>query len=61
MGKQLTVTGLHGIYKDYKERFFPMLLENSTVPIEDKERIKNLLTKPFNPYIRRHSALTENN
>ena len=26
---------------------------------EDKEKIKNLLTKPFNPYIRRHSALTE--
>jgi integrase len=38
MGKQLTVTGLHGIYKDYKVRFFPRLLENSTVPIEDKEK-----------------------
>jgi integrase/recombinase XerD len=59
MGKQLTVTGLHGIYKDYKERFFHRLLEDSTVPIGDKEKIKNLLTKPFNPYIRRHSALTE--
>jgi integrase/recombinase XerD len=59
MGKQLTVTGLHGIYKDYKERFFPRLLEDSTVPVEDKEKIKPLLAKPFNPYIRRHSALTE--
>ena len=30
-----------------------------TVPNKDKEKIKNLLSKPFNPYIRRHSALTE--
>jgi hypothetical protein len=30
-----------------------------TIPNEDKEKIKVLLTKPFNPYIRRHSALTE--
>jgi hypothetical protein len=30
------------------------------VPIEDKDKIKNnLLTKPFSPYIRRHSSLTE--
>src|SRR5215469_3637318 len=27
--------------------------------IEDREKIKYLLTKPFNPYVRRHSALTE--
>ena len=59
MGKQLTNNGLYGIYKDYKESFFPRLLEDPTVPGEDKERIKGLLSKPFNPYIRRHSALTE--
>jgi hypothetical protein len=35
------------------------LLEDPTVSNEDKEKIKNLLAKPFNPYIRRHSALTE--
>jgi hypothetical protein len=30
-----------------------------TLSSEDQEKIKNLLTKPFNPYVRRHSALTE--
>jgi integrase/recombinase XerD len=59
MGKQLSIDGLYGIYKDYKEKFFPKLLEDTTVSNEDKEKIKGLLTKPFNPYIRRHSALTE--
>src|SRR5215469_5181421 len=59
MGKQLTVNGLYNIYKDYKDVFFPRILENETVPDEDKDKIKGLLAKPFNPYIRRHSALTE--
>jgi integrase len=59
MGKQLGVGGIQAIYKYYKESFFPRLLEDLTVPGEDKERIKGLLSKPFNPYVRRHSALTE--
>jgi integrase/recombinase XerD len=53
------VGGLYGIYKYYKEKFFPKLLEDTTVSNEDKEKIKGLLSKPFNLYIRRHSALTE--
>jgi integrase len=57
--RQLTLNGLYQIYRDYKEEFFPRLLKDSTVLNEDKEKIKALLTKPFNPYIRRHSALTE--
>jgi integrase len=59
MGKQLTINGLYGIYKNYKEKFFPKLLEDTTLSNEDKEKIKGLLSKPFNLYIRRHSALTE--
>jgi integrase len=59
MGRQLTTNGLYEIYKDYKYVFFPTFLEDPTVPNEDKEKIKDLLVKPFNPYIRRHSALTE--
>jgi integrase/recombinase XerD len=59
MGKQLTVDGLYVIYKYYKEKFFPRILKDPAVPNEDKENIKLLLAKPFNPYIRRHSALTE--
>jgi integrase len=59
MGKELTPTGIYVIYKMYKEEFFPKLLKDPTVPNEDKEKINDLLAKPFNPYIRRHSALTE--
>jgi hypothetical protein len=59
MGRQLTVSGLYNIYKDYKNEFFPKILENETATDEDKSKIKALLAKPFNPYIRRHSALTE--
>ena len=57
--KQLTPNGLYSLYGDYKGEFFPKLLEDPTVSNEDKEKIKDLLQKPFNPYIRRHSALTE--
>ncbi len=57
--RQLTINGLYQVYQYYKEEFFLKLLEDPTVPNEDKDKIKNLLTKPFNPYIRRHSALTE--
>jgi integrase len=58
-GKPLTTGGLEQLYKYYKEEFFPKLLEDPTISNEDKEKIKGLLLKPFNPYIRRHSALTE--
>ncbi len=54
MGRRLSVIGLYLVYKYYKESFFPKLLEDPTVPNEDKEKIRNLLTKKFNPYVRRH-------
>jgi hypothetical protein len=57
--KKLSPDGLYQIYKFYKEEFFPKLLEDPTIAIDNKDKIKALLTKPFNPYIRRHSALTE--
>jgi hypothetical protein len=47
------------VYNHYKNQFFPGLLVDPTIPNEDKEKIMNLLLKPFNPYVRRHSALTE--
>jgi integrase/recombinase XerD len=34
-------------------------LNDASIPTEDKEKIKVLLTKPFNSYIRRHSAISE--
>ncbi|MFL6456896.1 MAG: hypothetical protein ACJ71G_08005 [Nitrososphaeraceae archaeon] len=35
-------------------------MKDPSIPVEDKEKIQNnLLTKPFLPYIRRHSSLSE--
>ena len=58
-GKPITVGGLYQIYKYYKEEFFPALLNDLSIPTEDREKIKVLLTKPFCPYMRRHSAISE--
>jgi integrase/recombinase XerD len=47
------------IYQDYRNKFFPKILDNPNVLPEDKQKIRELLKKPWNPYIRRHSSLTE--
>jgi hypothetical protein len=57
--KMLGSEGIHLIYRKYKLNYFPKLLEDLTTSPEDKIKIKDLLKKPWNPYIRRHSALTE--
>ncbi|PWU78838.1 MAG: hypothetical protein DLM72_20425 [Candidatus Nitrosopolaris wilkensis] len=59
LGKSIGVFSLYVIYDRYKEEHFPKLLDNPSVVPEDKQKIKELLKKPWNPYIRRHSALTE--
>jgi integrase/recombinase XerD len=59
LGRRLTTPTLYRIYKNYKEKVFPKLLGNPSIPPEDKQKIRELLKKPWNPYIRRHSALTE--
>ena len=58
-GSKLTYEGLSSHYEYYKKRYFPSLLHNDTIPEPDKSLIRNMLTKPFNLYIFRHSALTE--
>jgi len=58
-GKKVRIGSLYNIYKKYKEEYFPRLLESPTVSPEDKSKIRELLKKPWNPYIRRHSALTD--
>lgn len=58
-GRRMSTRAIYMIYKHYKIDFFPKLLEDPNVPVEDKKKIKELLIKPWNPYIRRHSALTE--
>jgi hypothetical protein len=58
INKRLNSQSLNGIYNKYKDHFFPRLLSDPKVPQEDKEKIQELIKKPWNPYIRRHSALT---
>jgi integrase len=65
-GKKMTELALRNMYANYKQQFFPRMIQedsanndNDTIPLEDKQKIKELLKKPWNPYIRRHSALTE--
>jgi integrase len=58
-GEQLSENALYKQYtRTYKKHYFPKLLEDSSIPDRDKAYIKNMLTKPWNPYIQRHSALT---
>ena len=60
LGKALQRVSLHMIYtKKYRQEHFPKLLENPNVPPEDKQKIRDLLQKPWNPYVFRHSALTQ--
>ena len=43
---------LSNIYRNLKLEFFPRLLTNPNIHEEDKNKIRILLEKPWNPYIR---------
>ncbi len=58
-GSKLTLDGLSSHYDYYKTKYFLKLLDDSNVPHVEKAFIKNMLTKPWNLYVFRHSALTE--
>ncbi|MGH9975725.1 MAG: hypothetical protein ACRD8Z_07805, partial [Nitrososphaeraceae archaeon] len=47
------------MYRQLKLEHFPRLLSNLNISEEEKDKIRILLDKPWNPYIRRHTALTE--
>ncbi|MGH9976225.1 MAG: hypothetical protein ACRD8Z_10385, partial [Nitrososphaeraceae archaeon] len=59
LGRAIQRPALFFVYNTYKKRLFPKLLDSTSILPEDKPKIKALLRKPWNPYIRRHSALTE--
>jgi integrase/recombinase XerD len=59
LGRKLSSISLNLIYRNYKTIKFPRLLDDENVPIEDKNKIRELLKKKWNPYIRRHTGLTE--
>jgi integrase/recombinase XerD len=57
--KKLAANSLFLIYDYYKKVFFPKLLQDPSIPNQDKEKVKALLAKPWHPYVRRHTDLTE--
>lgn len=59
LGRHIKTLRIYKIYDEYKKQIFPKLLESPNVLPEDKQKIRELLKKPWNPYIRRHSAITE--
>jgi integrase len=59
LGRHIRANRIYKIYDQYKKQIFPKLLESPNVLPEDKQKIRDLLKKPWNPYIRRHSAITE--
>lgn len=61
-GARLTYEGLASRCTYYEKNYYPSLLsESSTIQVDvsDKAIIRNLLTKPWNLYVLRHSALTK--
>ncbi|HEY6534854.1 MAG TPA: site-specific integrase [Candidatus Nitrosocosmicus sp.] len=58
-GSKLTLDGLSSHYDYYKTKYFPKLIDDPTISEYDKSMIRNMLTKPWNLYVFRHSALTE--
>ncbi|MGC2682668.1 MAG: site-specific integrase [Candidatus Nitrosopolaris sp.] len=59
LGRHVGVRALYTIYRNYKKEYFLKLLDYPNITSEDKEKIRELLKKPWNPYIRRHTGLTE--
>jgi hypothetical protein len=59
LGRHISARRIYNIYDEYKKQIFPKLLESPNILPEDKQKISDLLKKPWNPYIRRHSAITE--
>jgi integrase len=59
LGRAIRTDGMNQIYWEYKNKIFPKLLDDPNVPTDDKFKIRELLKKRWNPYVRRHSALTE--
>jgi len=51
-------TSLLGIYSTYlRKHHFLKLLERPDVPPEDKIKVKQVMQKPWNPFIHRHTGL----
>jgi hypothetical protein len=58
-GQRISRHTIFAMYANYKKNHFPRLLQDPLVSEEDKRKICDLLQKPWNPYLRRHTAATE--
>jgi integrase len=59
-GKELQIISLHNIYDTLKKEVYPKLLESPNVSPEEKQKIRELLKKPWTPYlVGRHTSLTQ--
>jgi integrase len=58
-GRRLSPRTINAMYENYKNVYFPKLLDDPSISEEDKRRIRDLLKKKWNPYVRRHTAATE--
>jgi hypothetical protein len=58
-GRRLAAHTINAMYERYKKTHFPKLLDSPEVPPEDKQKIRDLLRKPWNPHLRRHKAVTK--
>jgi hypothetical protein len=60
LGRSISPDSLYHAYAKYKNVIFPKLLDNPNVSPEDKQKIRDLLRKPWNPYVvGRHASLTQ--
>jgi integrase/recombinase XerD len=73
LGRRIKAPTITKLYQNYKDGLFSKLVsvkeeeeqwhegntQHTSISKEDKQKIRELLKKPWNPYIRRHSALTE--
>jgi hypothetical protein len=57
--KKLDAHSLNVLYSNMKCKLSPRLLDDINIPNSDKDQIKELLAKPFYPYLRRHIGITE--
>jgi integrase/recombinase XerD len=59
LGRSIQTESLNHLYEKYKKVVYPRLLESPNVTPEDKHKIRELLKKPWNPYLTgRHTSLT---
>jgi integrase/recombinase XerD len=60
LGRSISPDSLYHAYAKYKNVIFPKLLDSPNVSPEDKQKTRDLLRKPWNPYVvGRHASLTQ--